>query len=307
MSRKRRVIKEADRQALPVQLRYYVRSYCDQNKCRQEAFAEICNLTPSALSQFINGNRYPTEANIDTMAKALGIEPKELTSKAERYEGEAKFELSPFAGELAEDEIKPYCDLIGLDLDFLRVVHKLTNFDDDFPAWSPIEYQIKPTPYKRKELASCRLRVAKIEDDCLQLVVRDENGKEKRVFLQAQDLVYLKDLQDLVSLFLESMFKKRRKEMEHELQVANRRTLTIVEPRSYVISALGSAEIAVIDKGMNVPSTDELKEGPEKDELLKELLGMEPAIFDSSEDFERAWAQATGTPHRKDLKDDDEV
>lgn len=291
MARKRTDYKDADRQAMPVQLRHYVRRYCDQNNCRQKAFAKKCNLSESLLSQYLTGVKYPTDVNIQIMAEELGIKPEELTSKAKRYEGEARFELAPFAGDLAEDEIKPYCDLIGLDQDFLKVVHKLTKFDEDFPAWSPMEYQASPKPYIRKKLSSCRAKVGRIEDDHLQLVTRDENGKEKRVFLLAQDLVYLKDLQDMVAHFIEAMFQKRREEMEQEVQTASRRALLFIEPGSVLIDELTPIDMAEIDRGLCIPSSFELQHAAIKDDVIKQMESTEPINFETSDEFLRAWKE----------------
>ncbi len=52
----------------------------------QKELAETTNLTPAAVSRYINGERVPRAITVAALAKALGVKPSDITGTADEQE-----------------------------------------------------------------------------------------------------------------------------------------------------------------------------------------------------------------------------
>lgn len=59
----------------------------------QKELAEATNLTPAAVSRYVNGERVPRAITIAALAKALGVEPADITGTADEQETEEAIRL----------------------------------------------------------------------------------------------------------------------------------------------------------------------------------------------------------------------
>ena len=109
---------------------------------------------------------------------------------------------------------------IGLDLDFLKGLHNVVDFDSLFPMYSPIvsdNTDIMPVYKRLSNYADSALI-----DDELDFLQVHKDGQT--LTLHRCDLAYLREVQDKVSEYVEFLFSKRLKEMETEVEEVNRRT-----------------------------------------------------------------------------------
>lgn len=69
----------------------------------QKQLAEATGLTPAAVSRYVNGERTPRAITVAAMAKALGVEPADITgTAAERETDEAVRLIARNANNLTE-------------------------------------------------------------------------------------------------------------------------------------------------------------------------------------------------------------
>lgn len=59
----------------------------------QKQLAEATNLTPAAVSRYINGERVPRAITIAALAKALGVKPADITGTADEQETDEAIRL----------------------------------------------------------------------------------------------------------------------------------------------------------------------------------------------------------------------
>ena len=59
----------------------------------QKELAEATNLTPAAVSRYINGERVPRAITIAALAKALGVKPADITGTADEQETDEAIRL----------------------------------------------------------------------------------------------------------------------------------------------------------------------------------------------------------------------
>lgn len=59
----------------------------------QKELAEATNLTPAAISRYINGERVPRAITLAALAKALGVDPVDITGTADEQETDEAIRL----------------------------------------------------------------------------------------------------------------------------------------------------------------------------------------------------------------------
>ena len=59
----------------------------------QKELAEATNLTPAAVSRYVNGERVPRAITIVALAKALGVKPADITGTADEQETDEAIRL----------------------------------------------------------------------------------------------------------------------------------------------------------------------------------------------------------------------
>lgn len=59
----------------------------------QKQLAEATNLTPAAVSRYVSGAREPRAVTVAAMAKALGVEPSDITGDAAARETDEAIKL----------------------------------------------------------------------------------------------------------------------------------------------------------------------------------------------------------------------
>lgn len=59
----------------------------------QKELAEATNLTPAAVSRYVNGERVPRAITIAALAKALGVQPADITGTADEQETDVAIRL----------------------------------------------------------------------------------------------------------------------------------------------------------------------------------------------------------------------
>lgn len=266
--------------------------YTNNGQKSQDEVASDLHIGRSSVSQWLNAKQYPTPDNRKRICSLFGI-------PADSYEPRVLFDLylkkyeDPKGIEsILADEIIPYCNLLSLDLDFLRAIQKLVDFDSIFPYWSPIvsdreKFYIRSNPFDTS-------REVKSNDNIfLQVVIAEDaqnpDSVKKRVFLQRADLVFLKEVQDAVKYGIESLFAKKRNDREAEVQAARRAAIKIQTDKEIERHYLSEAEMRLIDNGLNAPTLRQLQELPEKEEWLDHIAAEKPETFDSGEEFKAAW------------------
>lgn len=59
----------------------------------QKELAEATNLTPAAISRYVNGERVPRAITIAALAKALGVKPADITGTTDEQETDGAIRL----------------------------------------------------------------------------------------------------------------------------------------------------------------------------------------------------------------------
>lgn len=59
----------------------------------QKELAEATNLTPAAISRYINGERVPRAITIAALARALGVKPEDITGTADERDTDEAIRL----------------------------------------------------------------------------------------------------------------------------------------------------------------------------------------------------------------------
>ena len=64
-----------------------------QSGLSQKDFAEKAGLTPAAISRYVNGERTPRDIVVAKMAKALGVQPSDITGTSDEQEVDKAVQL----------------------------------------------------------------------------------------------------------------------------------------------------------------------------------------------------------------------
>lgn len=294
MSKKARRISEDEIVARKVRLKqgaFHWQNTKDGKHRTLKELAATLHVSPSQLRQWTSSDPqfYPNDDHLKDISIEFGKPLSWFSPESLMNDPSKKYELPSQANELTENTIEPYAEKLGLNDDFLKAVYSLVDFNGLFPAWSPM-VQDSSSIYRRMQPFDFKVSAAQSEQGLYQIILSDEAGKNKKVaFLSPADLVFLKAVQDGVKAFIEERFANRRAEMEQEVQAARRAAIEIQSNDGIAITSLTTAEMRLIDNGLNAPTLQQLEEIPVKDEWLDYLDNKELQAFDSGEEFKAAW------------------
>ena len=218
------------------------------------------------VSKWLNGVMRP-EGYLEAIAQVLGVSVDEFTPKT--HDDQYKHSEEYMNG-IQKDEIEPFCDMIGLDVEFLKILESMIDFDEKFPLWRPMERTKNILAdyvyYLLPESSLCES--APMKDGVFQVErIVNENGKEEKrlITLSKPDLLFLRDIQRSIKKYLEFRFAERADEMEKEVEEANRLSMIPLEGGGTAIRLLKRDEIINIapyyrafDYNVNTDRTSEI-------------------------------------------------
>ena len=223
----------------------------------QEAFAKLIGVSENMIKKYKSGV-IPREETLNRIITAFGVPDDYFvpTTKTERYK------YSPeYMTDLGETEILPYCEEIGLDPKFLRVISDLIgeSLGEQFPFWTPITINPINTwffnpdnMYRRPDPVEFWSSSAEMQPDIKMFQIeakkRDGSEEKKRITLSYSDLLFLRDVQDEVRDYIEFLFLKRKKEMKKECEEACQRAQTKLPDGGTSVGQLKAEELNKIDK-----------------------------------------------------------
>lgn len=187
----------------------------------QESFGEKIHPPASRQSvmKWCRGVNIPTPDRIKQICGIFGLPEDYFDTGNATHEEKYKYE-SAFVTQIGRDHVE-FAKEEGLNLDLVRVLSTMVDFDNDFPLYSPINHwTIDSAGRKVYDRKVNHMDSAPIDiDEDLQFLQFNRDGK--RITLHKCDLAYLKEVQDEVVSFVEYLFYKRSKEMEKEVESFN--------------------------------------------------------------------------------------
>lgn len=199
----------------------------------QETFIKLFDdkISRQTVSSWRNGRAIPSEYHFDRICEIFGKPEEYFSLKGHmlQYAGSTEF-----MNLVMTDDVKPYCETIGLDEDFLRFLKSFINFDELFPLWRPMKVVMDGLEASHYELASEVVlpKSAPMTDSIFQIrrEVKTPSGEteERLLTFLKPDLLFLRDVQKDVFKYVEFLFMKRQREMFEEIEEANKRTVSPV-------------------------------------------------------------------------------
>lgn len=225
----------------------FARQICE---IRKKKTGEKCPVTNSYVSEWLRGKWFP-EQYIPEIAEVLGVEEEVFFF---RTHDEIYRLSSENATEWARGEISQFCDEIGLDRHFLRIIRELfgSDFDEMFPTWTEIIQNpnfLDNQTYIRRKPASWSIQ-AEMDEDVrfLQYEIDDGKGGKKLIPFTREDLRFLKDVQTDVVDRVEYLMMKRKKDLQREAEEATRRSQHNMKNGGIAFKPLTIEELNQIDK-----------------------------------------------------------
>ncbi len=210
-------------------------------KPTQKAFAKKVFVHEVMINGYKNGS-YPKPETMALILKEfqrVGLDITEEffypSSHSEKYVHDGVF-----VNGLIRDRID-YAEKIGVDINFLHFIWD--NIDtSQYPVWSPLCEMSKAddpssTEYRRQPLA-------KTEIDSGFLQVKTNEGK---FLLSDVDIHILKDLQKQVECFIEYLFLQRKRDMDGQIEEANKQYQSVHEDGWTKYHTLSKEELTDID------------------------------------------------------------
>lgn len=184
--------------------------------------ADACPLESYYVTDWKTGRSGYPHKYINEICEVLGVNEEffsiEHASHDEKYENS-----SDFITEIAKDHVE-FANRKGLNLDLIRALTKIVDFDELFPLYSPIgHYTEDPDTGKKiydrevdfKNSAQVNVDI----DQKLQFLQLHRYGKT--ILLHRCDLAVLKDMQDKIIEYVEGLFLLRAREMKKEVDAVN--------------------------------------------------------------------------------------
>lgn len=198
-----------------------------------EMFARLIGKSKNMIPRYKKSDdekvgAYPEDKTLKSMCRVLGKSENYFTptTESELYKWDADYMTS-----VLETHAVKYCKEIDLDLIFLSGMKRMfgEEFGDIFPKWTPIARKTKRNlfedndPYCRAD-ASVISRSAQVgrELDVFQFKV-DVDGDRRNIIFGEGDLRFIKEVQDKAKEYIEFLFSQRCKEMDREVDEANKR------------------------------------------------------------------------------------
>ena len=218
-----------------------------------------------SVSKWCSGNNIPTPERLKQIRDIFGVPDDYFDT--DNMTNEQKYHYSSvYMTDFGKKHIE-FAKMIGLDLDLIRALSHVVDFDGLFPLYAPINEHMTSGEYDRKVNFADSAHMEDVDED-LRFLQVDQDGK--RVTFSRGDLAFLKEVQDQIVDFTEYLFYHRSKQMEEETKKFNQDRL----------------EVTVDGKTVS---------GSVKDDYLKkyDAGNIEPMTFSSPEEFEKAWKEAS--------------
>lgn len=200
------------------------KAYKKDHRCTQTDFGKLFDpeITRQTITSWKSGEVVPEKYNLDQICSIFGVTIDEFIPRTDSdiYAYEADRQI-----DIAKNTLLPFCETIGLDIEFIKLSRKLlgSQYDERFPIWSPI--QKIPSLYKDEYIRRGSAALAKAAemtgDNYLQIQVI-EDGEIKFVDLSLTDLLFLKDLQDRITDTIVFEFSRRSRELSKEVEDINK-------------------------------------------------------------------------------------
>lgn len=195
----------------------------------QTSFGKLLDppATRGSVMKWCRGDNIPTPDRIKQICEIFEV-PEDYFDTNNATHDELYKHGSAFITDLGKKHVE-FAKEEGLDLDLVRVLSKIIDFDELFPVYAPITKKVNNRSidtmfiphYERSE----KMDSAPIDDDLKFLQV---NRDDQIITFSKIDLIYLKEVQDQVVRFVKYLFYDRTKEMEEEVESFNE-DLTIIQ------------------------------------------------------------------------------
>lgn len=185
----------------------------------QTDFGELFDppISRQTITSWRSGKSIPGPHNLEQLLKIFGVTKKDFIplSNADDYAFNEERQTR-----IASDTLIPFCEKIGLDIDFIKLAKKLlgTKYDELFPLWSPL--QKLNNEYTRRGADSLAPAAPMADNNFFQIEV-NTGSTTKLVDMTLTDLLFLKDLQDRISDTIEFEFMRRSRELINEVNEIN--------------------------------------------------------------------------------------
>lgn len=179
-----------------------------------EAFADTVGVSRGSVARWKMG-KIPDEVNMKALCKELGVPDDyfQITSVEDMFQYSQEY-ITSEVGKKRVEKAKE----VGLNLDLVKVLSEIMDFDKLFPAYAPInDFRMKGI-FEREFSRSEHMNSAPI-DESLKFLQVNQDGRIKT--LNDIDIIYLKEVQDQIVDFVEYLFYKRSREMEREVEKFN--------------------------------------------------------------------------------------
>lgn len=174
------------------------------------------SISRATLENWLKGEDIPTKYNMEQLCTLFGVPDDYFNIDNATYD-ELYHYSSVYQTQIGKKHIQ-FSQMIGLDVDFIRKLSHLVDFDTLFPMYAPINEHMDSGKYDRKVNFADSAHMEEIDEDLGFLQV---NQKGKRLTLSRGDLAFLKEVQEKVIDYVEYLFFHRSKEMEEETKKFN--------------------------------------------------------------------------------------
>lgn len=198
-----------------------------------EMFARLIRKSKNMIPRYKKSDdekvgAYPEDKTLKEMCSVLGVPENYFTptTEDELYKWDSNYMTS-----VLETHAVKYCKEIELDLVFLSSMKRMfgEEFGEAYPRWTLIERKAKRNPFKDKD-PYCRADISVIsqsaqvgrELDVFQFKV-NVDGERRNIVFGEGDLRFIKEVQDKTKEYIEFLFSQRCKEMDREVEEANKR------------------------------------------------------------------------------------
>lgn len=206
------------------------------------------------VSQWLNGT-YPNEY-VYFICKALGIEEADLYP---RTNDEKWVHDVEYMNRIQREQIEPYTDKIGLDVEFLRGLRSLVDFESEFPLWTGINKKDHPyTATPEESIGEYGIDPESIlsdsapMDDGVFQIERTVDGKDRLITVGRVDLVYLRWVQREVKRYVRFLFSERRQNLLDEVTRANE-----INKRENIRRGPNGKVISIVERDLDIRRVDE--------------------------------------------------
>lgn len=192
------------------------------------SFGEMLNppYARGSVENWAKGKNIPKPETLKQICEIFG-EPEDYFSIDYATHAQKYSNSSDFVTKIAKRHID-FANTIDLNVDFVRALSEVIDFDSLFPIYTPIANKTvsKDSLNINWNRDIDFLNSASVIDHDLSFL--QINRYDKRITFHKADLAYLKEVQDKVTEYVQFLFYQRAKEMEDEVRKFND-DLTVTE------------------------------------------------------------------------------